>query len=368
MAKKCVFFGAIISLALVSLGFAESDSSKGRIELPAGLLLKPYAYGHFEFGDIVSGSLNGLTSTNVGSYDGKITGGWIEDQVATIGLAANYKNNLDMRVGLLTQLYFSYPVVNQNASRMTKTSTQAVAIDDAYAQYHFGSAEVPSFAAQIGYFKYKYNPDVRNLGEYLFRTGTYPIYFTMGLDFPQARLLGLRLETNFGNFAPVLKGLKLEGILASATLPPTMVWSGAAIANYDVCDAHFINIGAGIDYSALYNVYDAKTYPGAFAVNGNGDPVTPHKENAFYINATGDTVFYSFAGTKIMGRASIDPKALCPMNFLGKEDLKLYVEADVIGTKAYSDSGRAKLDLFRQYAGRPLVQQVVGKDADFHRV
>lgn len=28
----------------------------------------------------------------------------------------------------------------------------------------------------MGYFPYKFNPDATNLGEFLFRTGTYPLY------------------------------------------------------------------------------------------------------------------------------------------------------------------------------------------------
>ena len=51
----------------------------------------------------------------------------------------------------------------------------------------------------VGYFPYKYNPEARNLGEYLFRSGTYPVYLTNDYDFPLARVAGLRYGLNFSN-------------------------------------------------------------------------------------------------------------------------------------------------------------------------
>jgi hypothetical protein len=347
MAKKHALLSAIFSLAFFSYGVAQTDSTPKTANLPGGLIFSPYAYGHIEFGSIMKGSLNGFTSTNVGSTDGQIHNGWVEDQIAVVGIKANYNKRLSMRLGLLTQLYFSYPVVNKDASRMTKTSTQAVGIDDAYAQYHWGDSAAPSFLWQAGFFKYKYNPDARNLGEYLFRTGTYPIYFTMAFDFPQARLFGFRFATAMDGYCPALRGLTIESILASATLPPTMVWSGALIASYTT-PHKLLSLGAGIDYSSLYNVYNENTYPGAFGNNGRGDPVTPLKGNAYFVNDAGDSVFYTFAGTKIMGRLSIDPKVLFPTRSLGENDCKFYIEGDIIGVKAYSDSGYESLNADEQ--------------------
>jgi hypothetical protein len=357
MVRRCGLFCALISLVFFSYGYAET----GLVQLPEGLVLKPFAYGHFEFGQIPRGSLNSLTNKSVGADSMIINHGWVEDQLATIGLDAVYKEHLEIKICLLTQLYFSYPFVDLANSRMTKNSTQAVAIDDAYAQIYYGNADAPFIRGQVGFFKYKYNPDARNLGEYLFRTGTYPIVFSMGFDFPQARLLGLRLETNGGGINKRLDGLKLEGLLTSATLPPTMVWSAAAIAKYDILNRHFIDIGAGIDFSNVLNVYNNQTYPTYIGYDKEGDPVTPRYGNARYISdiqiddlGNLDTVYgyYTFAGTKIMGRISIDPKFLLPKKFtifgktfaFGENDLKFYAEADIIGLKSYPDSGFANAD------------------------
>jgi hypothetical protein len=54
-----------------------------------------------------------------------------------------------------------------------------------------------------------------------------------------------------------------------------------------------------------------------------------------YLDENGDTATYTFAGTKIMGRLSIDPKALFKSDLFGKEDLKIYAEAAILGLKNY---------------------------------
>src|SRR5690606_13460897 len=54
-------------------------------------------------------------------------------------------------------------------------------ITQAQAQYKFGDPARPWGGLRIGYFPYKYNPDAKNLGEYLFRAGAYPTFaFTGG--------------------------------------------------------------------------------------------------------------------------------------------------------------------------------------------
>jgi hypothetical protein len=368
MRRKYGLMSVLMTLALFSLGYADSAVN---LQLPEGLVIKPYAYGHFEFGQIPRGSLNALTNKNVAADSMILNKGWLEDQLATVGLDATFKDHLEIKVGLLTQLFFSYPFVNENNSRMTKNSSQAVGIDDAYAQIHFGNAATPYFAGQVGFFKYKYNPDARNFGDYLFRTYTYPIVFNMGFDFPQARMLGLRVETNGGAFTKELEGLKLEGLLTSSTLPPTMVWSVAGIASYDVLNRHFINFGLGIDFSDLLNVYNDQTYPRYTGSDNAGDPLKPRVDGIHYIKSiqyneeedVSDTVFgyYTFAGTKVMARVSIDPKVLLPWHIFGENDLKIYAEADIIGLTNYPDSGYTAADSKKKDLIAPSYNSIVDK-------
>jgi len=315
-------------IALMAAGlFCFAQAGTGRVDLPDGLVLRPHVYGHLEGGQIESGSLNKDAAGKYNASNYKIDHVWTEDAYISLGLDADYMDHLRLQFALDTKLYFSYPILND--ARYTKNMRQDVGIGELCAKYYLGRADSPAFLVQAGYFKYKYNPDVRNLGEYMFRTGTYPIYYDMGFDFPMARLLGLRAGTN------LFKSLKLDVLMSSATVYPSMNWSLAGVASYDVAAIHFIDIGAGIDFAHLFDVYTAHSFP-LFG----GDPTTPSSDqiNQRYISG-GDTLWYTFKGTKVMGRISIDPKAFLKFDFFGENDCKLYAEADIIGLKNYPDSG-----------------------------
>jgi hypothetical protein len=75
------------------------------------------------------------------------------------------------------------------------------------------------------------------------------------------------------------------------------------------------------------------------ATGANGLPIT-----------TGDTTFYSFSGTKVMARATFDPKQMVDQdidrNIFGKEDGKIYGELAILGLEnypAYTNSNSSEL-------------------------
>jgi hypothetical protein len=81
-----------------------------------------------------------------------------------------------------------------------------------------------------------------------------------------------------------------------------------------------VDVGAGIQLYRCFSANDAIT--------------SPHNTKNQYIE-NGDTLYYTFAGTKLMGRISFDPKPLVGLDIFGKEDLKLYAEAAILGVKDY---------------------------------
>jgi len=334
MSRKNSFFFVLAMLMFCSFSYAETG--KG-IEISDGLFLYPHGYGYLEAGQIEQGHISDQLNKSIQSKDGIINHLWTEDGFASLGFHAIYKDNLEIVTSLCTQMYFSYPQFNTNGAVFTKTDKQDVAIDEAFSQFHFGDANAPSFLAQIGFFKFKYNPDVRNLGEYMFRTTTYPITFNMSFDFPEARLLGLHIQDN------LFQSLKLDFMLTSETsVTPAMDWSVAALADYDVAKLHFLHVGAGVDFANCFNVYNNTNFPGYFGNgNGVGDPTTPGNGAIYIVN--GDTNYYTYQGTKLMARFSFDIKELLPelKGMFGKNDLKLYGEADFIGVKNYPDSAYA---------------------------
>jgi hypothetical protein len=250
-----------------------------------------------------------------------------------LGLEALYREHFKMAFGLNTKLYFSYPQFLDH-DRYTKNMRQDVFIDDVYAQYFRGNEIAPLVSLQMGYFKFKYDPDIRNLGEYLFRSGTYPAFLDNSFDFPQQRLLGFHGQSN------LFSSLKTDLLFVSQTVFPAMNWSLAGLAEYDVTGRHFLTIGAGVDFAHLFDVYTHHSFPAS-----GGDPTELHSDvNARYIaniSATGDTTleYYTFKGTKVMGRIAFDPKAFISWKGFGRNDLRLYAEACVIGLKSYPDSG-----------------------------
>jgi len=332
MFRKIAFSSILFALSLL---FTLSAEEAARIDLPEGVVIRPRLYGHFQTGQIGQGTPRQEDRDFLGYEPGEhIRHLWHQNAIIESGFDLLYRERTKLTFTLGTKLYFSYPIL-MNA-RYTQNLRQDVYLSDLYAQYHIGDIAMPLFLGQVGYFMFKYNPDCRNFGDYLFRTGTYPIYFDMGFDFPAARLLGLHGQTN------LFESLKLDLLLISSTVTPAMNWSLAGLVNYDVAKLHFINIGAGVDFAHLFSVYNERTYP-----KFGGDPTTPSTTSANEryltnmringIDTTYDTGYYTFKGTKVMGRISIDPKVFIPWKGFGENDLKLYAEADIIGVKSYPE-------------------------------
>jgi hypothetical protein len=168
-----------------------------------------------------------------------------------------------------------------------------------------------------GYFPYKYNDDARNLGEYLFRSTAYPQTLTTEFDMPWARLLGL-----YGRYAlPVGKNkLKVDLLLTSNT-----EWVAIGDVNLTLISAFNIarifEIGAGVELGSI--------------ISADENTTTPINDATRYMNGTDTSNYYTFRGTKVMGRFSFDPKKLLSIKVLGDQDLKLYGEAAILGVKSY---------------------------------
>jgi hypothetical protein len=204
-------------------------------------------------------------------------------------------------------------------------------IDRVYATYSLGDIKSPFLQFTLGYFPYKYNPDVRDLGEYLYRSGTYPAYIINNFDYPQARLIGLKLGSD-------LFGMLHQDLLLTTTSerPPFFDLNLGYVASVNI--GGFLNIGVGGMYQSLWPASDSLT--------------SPHNVSNVYLkNAvlqadgsyTGDTAYYTYAGLKLMARLSFDPKRIFipsdgELGVFGNEDLKLYGEIAILGVKDYPQS------------------------------
>ena len=183
-------------------------------------------------------------------------------------------------------------------------------------QYWVGNKDQPLLFFGAGIFPFKYNPDVKNLGEYLYRTGTYPGYLINEFDFPMNRLMGLRMAGN------PLSWIKLTGMLTSEPYQlPLLDWGVSGLVDCNI--GKVLNIGAGVFFSHLLSINKNYTTPKTF------DNIIQDTANP------ADTSYYTFRGTKVMARFSFDPKPFFNTRLFGEDDLRLYAEAAVIGVKDY---------------------------------
>jgi hypothetical protein len=192
-------------------------------------------------------------------------------------------------------------------------------LDRAYGVYSLGDVKSPFLQFTLGYFPFKYNPDVRDLGEYLYRSGTYPAYLVNDFDYPKARLAGLKVSSD-------LFGMLHQDLLLTTGTdrPPFFDLNLGYIASVDI--AKILTIGVGGMYQSLLPANDS--------ITSKPDP------GNLYVKSNGDTAYYTFAGLKLMGRFSFDPKRIfysSSDNFgiWGKEDLKLYGEISILGVQNY---------------------------------
>ncbi len=211
--------------------------------------------------------------------------------------------------------------------------------DRAFANLYLGDAASPYLQFSLGYFPFKYNPDARDLGEYLYRSGTYPAILFNQFDFALARLLGLKVSSDLGDKINVHQDLLLT---ASTDMPPFFDLNLGYIATFDFTKV--FELGVGGMYQSLIPADENLTSPhtefigGLPASNGNAYNIVTDSNGAV-VSAN----YYTAAGLKLMARFSFDPKRIfCPecdnFAFLGNEGLKLYGEASILGVQDYPSS------------------------------
>ncbi len=198
------------------------------------------------------------------------------------------------------------------------------------------------FTAEIGLgvFPYKYNPDVRNLGENLFRSGTYPGWLRSDFDKTASVLTGLRVSsTAFGIWKNDLL------VTTEMQMYPLYDISYSWLSSIKL--GKVLEIGSGIDLARFTPANDSlttrrkdifgETVP-FYLKNGVyvPDPQTPGKIDT----VGGDTAYYTFTGIKLMGRMSIDLKGLLPdrvASVFGENDAKIYGEVNILGLENQGD-------------------------------
>ena len=244
----------------------------------------------------------------------ELTHQWVNRTFLDVLVDAAYKERLQMALGIQGEMWFNVPKMRGTGeATYINVQNSTFIISDANMSYSFGDIKAPFLSAKIGLFPYKYDQEARNLGEYLFRTGTYPAYIINNFDQAFARITGLKVSSDL--FGSLHQDLILS---VETTVPPFNEASLSYLADYNL--KKIVDVGLGVQF---YDIIPVDT------------SVCPHITQNRYVTSNGDTGYYTFAGTKLMAKLCFDPKQFFPSNIFGKEDGKLYAEAAILGLKSY---------------------------------
>jgi hypothetical protein len=252
--------------------------------------------------------------------------------------------------------FFVFPR-NLGANPYAHTKRSAFGLTDAHGEFDLWRAggENEGLKLKTGVFGYKYNEDAKNLGEYMFRTWTYPvIIYTGGLSLvnsPRSQLSGLAALMQLG-------GLKNDVLL---TIQSDHVPVGAlSLTDIVSWRLGMLTLGAGIMLDNFYHPDKKALTP---KPNTPGDPLEGNR----YLTVQGgdslpansrlayskyselknlgvlgprdtvilDTGYYTFTGQKAMLRASLDFTGLLGDLPHSERDFGLYFEAILLGFKDY---------------------------------
>jgi hypothetical protein len=249
-------------------------------------------------------------------------------QVATV----NERLTLTGAVGGL----FFYSLPNDPSGPHTRLTKFTAVLEEASGFYRSGDLALPWMDAKFGLFFEKYNPDAQNLGEYLFRSGTYPGYLQTG---------GWYIVNNAGYF---LQGLRTSFHFKDGALNPQFLlfmerdWE----PTFDLTPAFILNYkvgafdgGLGVAFNHLIPAKPSATTPNnrrsEWRTTATGKDTLLTNGEILDTVAIAGISKYTFQGTKISARASFNLQSILQSDMLGSEDLKVYSEIAVLGVKNY---------------------------------
>ncbi|MCU0608312.1 MAG: hypothetical protein MUF22_00905 [Chitinispirillaceae bacterium] len=269
-----------------------------------------------------------------GRYDIPFTGEWLENIDGGIRLTRQASPHVlgRLNVGVIVNT----STVNPPGLTYEYTAKKvAAALLDATLQINYADVlhKNDRFLAEIGYFPFKYSPQSTNLGEYLFRSGTYPGYLVSGFEhsIDKPKLGGVHLQYQCDALGTLKQDLVLNTEL---DVFPYHDINMTYLATHEI--GPVFNLSAGVQLARLISVDPRKTTLGLDTIYHNRyDP-----KIGYIDTASNDTILYTFKGTKIVGRAMLDFKELVAgfggaLPFMGKNDLQLYTEAAILGVKNY---------------------------------
>ena len=296
----------VVTVALFAASFCFADTTA-----TTGISSKQSGFIGLEMAQIVHGYQNSIGTTtdiNRATWE-RLLFQYVNDIAVT--------DHVHVNMAIECQMSYSFPY-DVWASWEMKLPKFAFYPDRVEGTYTIGDQRLFRFQFGFGYFPYRINPDVKNLGEYLFRSGSYPLYVLNNFNRPYSRLLGLR--TSF----TVISDLKIDALLTCETLaPPLANGSLSFIVDYNLFNC--ADMGAGVCFASLFPVDENLT--------------TPKRIDNQYTTKSGNPGYYTFKAIKPTAKIALDPKPFIPGDLFNPLDLRIYGEVFVSGWKNYKNYG-----------------------------
>ncbi len=309
--------------------------SKIFITIAFGILAIPFAQSESTmkfsgWGWVTMGRVENSIEEEI-EYDINFEKEWLFDFMA--GLKATKSLSEYERIRLHFGMSTAYVVLDyqkENAEFLRRKFVPFIM--DATLEHTFPLGNRSTIYTEFGYFPVKYNPEVRNLGEYLFRSGTYPGYTYGGFEVAdKEKLAGLHLGYKMDLYTD--QWLKAD-IYLSSGVNDFPVHDFSLSYMFTAKPIPFIELGFGMMHAHFVTLDNRKTTPATDTVVFRRGTVLWN--NVGWVDpATGDTIEYTFKGTKGVARFTLDPKGGNNFGIFGKEDLKIYSEVALLGFKNY---------------------------------
>jgi hypothetical protein len=280
----------------------------------------------------------------VSGYDRAAQKDWSDLTLTRTGVYLTTSATVDKKLDFYMTIggLFWYPV-NPGETTHERLVRFGPGVGQAQVIYAFGDHDKPTATFQVGLFPVKYS-DATNLGEYLYRSGTYPGSLVTGgwsyLNSASYLAQGARfvLPTLGGKLTHELT------VFMERDYEPTSDFSPGYLVSYK--PTKYLELGAGVVWAhalsmnpdrlspnkthddTLYNGYSKITNR---PMNVIGKPNMTAVDTAT-MNTPADQIgFYTFKGWKTMGRASLDAGALLGWNPSYSGDFKVYGEIALLG-------------------------------------
>jgi hypothetical protein len=258
--------------------------------------------GYIMFGQIGSGHAYGRTDDN------PIDHHWQNFYSGRIDAVSEPNEWFTTHIGV--EGSSSFPVLRETTimKSIFKTSQKSI-LPVATGTFHFNINDM-SFLIESGFMEYAFNTEVKNLGNYMYRTTAYPFNIKTKLDYIYSNLMGIRAQTGLLN-----DQLKFEALINSIV---------------DASPFFDFNLGLFASYATENKLIDASLG----VVFERFLPVDPKSTDCEeFKDQLGDTTA-TMRGTKIDARLTFDIKKLFgDIDILGPNDAKIYGEGAIIGLK-----------------------------------